>query len=357
MTTDLQFTTIGRRYQIGQIMLNRPQTINAITPAMAQAISQQLSTWQSDDAIQAVVMRGNGERGFCAGGDLLALKDLVESNFPEASSLAWLEYRLIHQIANYPKPYIALCHRITMGGGVGVAIHGSHRIASPDLRFAMPETRIGFFPDVGASYFLSQCPGHSGKLLALAACEISAADSLALGLMDMVIDHQQFDAVVDALANRPLSSPREVSDRLFEFHQSPPASDLIAKQALIEQLFSPPTLEGILAQLEVTDTAWVASIHQQILANAPLSLKIALQAQQHGRHQTLAETLEMEYHLALRCCRQPDFVEGVRARIVDKDNRPQWLPATVDAVTEAQLAELFTPVPGHSLGLADHKPQ
>lgn len=355
---------IGSDGHIGQIILNRPQALNAIDAAMAKTIARKLTQWAQAPHIKAVVIRGHGERAFCAGGDLRELHRRLNS--PDLDDvdkhLCWQEYRLIHQIATFPKPYISLMHGYTMGGGVGMVAHGDFRISSPCLQWAMPECRIGFVPDVGASFFLSRFPHHAGLYLAMTGTTITAADTVALGFTDSIIPQSAFDNVVQALAitadwhqHTGKDLKTAIQAIVAPYSVTPDAS------ALAEQL---PTIAGFFPEQanahhivqrlqEATHPSpWLTQTCKAIQENAPTSLCLAVEAQHRGSKLDLPSCLEMEYHLALRCCQRRDFSEGVRARLIDKDQAPQWQPASLDELTPEHMAALFSPLPGYSLKLA-----
>lgn len=326
-------TFTGTEHTIGCLTLNRPQALNALSHAMIRTIASQLTAWEQDPALKAIVIEAMPGRAFCAGGDVKGLHSQARS---DALQFFADEYRMNWQIAQLSKPYIALLDGLTMGGGAGVSIHGSHRLASEQFKFAMPETTIGFFPDIGASYFLSRLPGHVGEYLALTGTAISAADALAIGLLDALIPSTEFANAKAALADL------DVDQVCTRFAQTPPASELSQHEADISAWFAADSIAAIIDNLTHDGSPRAQTICDQLATKSPTSLAVSLEQIRRGRHlATLGECLQMEFGLAQRFLQHPDFKEGVRAQLIDKDKQPHWQPATIAALEPAMIAHFF----------------
>lgn len=332
--TELQ----GQDGNLGIITLNRPDALNALTQAMINSISQQLDSWAKRTSIKVILIQGNGERAFCAGGDIRAVykKQVDKQFFAE-------EYRLNDTIARYPKPFIALCHGITMGGGVGLSTHATIRIATEDYCFAMPETGIGFFPDVGASYFLSRCPGFTGLYLGLTGARLNAAQASSLNLIDFVIPTAAKQSVIEKLATTPLAEPVKpfVKALLQPFIKSPALAELALSRQIIDACFSKKTIAQIIAALKKQNTSACDAVLKQLAFKSPTSLKVTLALLQQNRTKNLQECLGIEYRLAQHFLTQHDFYEGIRAAVIDKDQQPHWLPESLAKVTKKHVATYF----------------
>lgn len=328
----------GQDGNLGIITLNRPDALNALTQTMINSISQQLNSWAKQTSIKAVLIQGHGERAFCAGGDIRAVyeKQVNKQFFAE-------EYRLNNTIAQYPKPFIAICHGITMGGGVGLSTHATFRIATEDYCFAMPETGIGFFPDVGASYFLNRCPGFTGIYLGLTGARLNAEQALNLNLIDFVIPAATKQSIVEKLAATPLTEPVRpfVKALLQPFIKSPALAELVLSRQTIDACFSKNTITQIIAALKKQTTSACDAVLKQIALKSPTSLKVTLALLQQNRTKNLQECLGIEYRLARHFLTQHDFYEGIRAAVIDKDQQPHWLPAKLAKVTKKQVATYF----------------
>jgi len=343
VTTEVLFELSG---SLGVITLNRPEALNALTLGMAHAIEAKLLEWRSDAAVKSVAIRGAG-RAFCAGGDIRALYDkgLAGDDYPYR--FYHDEYRLNSLIKHYPKPYIALLDGIVMGGGVGVSVHGSHRIVSENLRFAMPETGIGLFPDVGGAFFLSRCPGQLGVFLALTGTRISAADALFCGIGTAFVPAEKFNDLQTAL-----SASGNVDAIIAGFTQSPTDQPPLApRRAQIDRIFAHNTVEQIITALEREDDPWAAQIRATILSKSPVSSKVALRQLREGAKLGFNECMKMEYRLANRFIEGRDFYEGVRATVIDKGQTPQWSPATLDKISDAAVDAYFAPLQRPELSL------
>lgn len=339
----IEFMEIGH---IGLITLNRPEALNALSHAMIIALYKQLTAWREDEAVKAILIQGAGEKAFCAGGDIRKIYEAKhEADYP-MKEFFWDEYRLNHCIYHYPKPYIALLDGITMGGGVGVSLHGSHRIATERFMFAMPETGIGFFPDIGGSYLLSRCPGQTGTYLGLTGARVKAADAFYLGLVNHCIPSNQKPELLDALFSAKLGDAHHTSiSAIIEKHAVAIEPAPLAEQRhLIDECFSFNSPEEIISVLQNKSPDWCAQTVKTLLSKSPTSLKVTLQQLRQGVQMDFDQCMQMEYRLALRFLANHDFYEGVRAIIIDKDQKPQWQPATLAEVKQNEVDSYFAPL-------------
>ena len=335
---------LEERGSLGLITLNKPQALNALSLAMIEAMEPQLHAWAADDAIAAVVIQGAGDRAFCAGGDIRDLYDKRGTDFGPTYYSA--EYTQNVTIFNYPKPYIALMDGVVMGGGVGASIHGSHRVITERTLFAMPETGIGLFPDIGASWFLPRCPGEIGMYLGLTGYRMRAADCLYAGIGDIYIPSENIEAVLDALANT--TSDRDVIGAvLTQFSADPGPNKLSDHRAAIDRCFSATSVEAILARLAAEGSAWGNDTADVIATKSPTSLKVTFRQLRTGPSLTRFEkAMAMEYRIADRFFRGHDLFEGIRAVVIDKDGVPNWKPPDLAGVSENDVDEYFVPVAG-----------
>jgi enoyl-CoA hydratase len=336
--------TFARRGAAGLVSLNRPQALNAVTHSMVRALRAQLEAWAVDDVVTRVIVTGAGGRAFSAGGDIRHLYGLGQQKRTEEALDFWRdEYPLNAYIKSYRKPYIALIDGIVMGGGVGVSVHGSHRVAGDRFQFAMPEVGIGFFPDVGATWFLPRMPGELGTYCALTGERFNAADALAAGLATQRVSSSRFPDLLDALTGAV-----SVDAVLGAFADAPGQGPIVAHKSEIDRLFAHDTVEDILAALDADATRgsdWARKTAATIRAKSPTSLKIALAQVRRGAHWDFAECMRAEFRIVSRIVEGADFYEGVRAVIVDKDNAPRWQPATLAAVSAADVERHFAAVP------------
>ena len=332
-----------RRGAAGFVLLNRPQALNALNHDMVLGLDAALAAWAHDPAIERVVISGAGGRAFCAGGDIRLLYELgVAGRFAEQLDFYRDEYRLNQRIARYPKPYVALLDGFVMGGGVGVSIHGSHRIAGDRLAFAMPEVSIGFFPDVGATFFLPRLPDFVGSYLAVTGARIGAGDAVALGLATTHVPSDRFAELA-----RALKAPGDTDAIIAAFSAPPPPGTLGPHRALIAQAFGPGEITHLLQTLESASaqgSAFAADTLALLAAKSPTSVAIGLRQMAEGRSADIEAALRIEFRIVSRVCRMGDFYEGVRAVIIDKDNQPRWSPARLEAVDPAVVAACFAPL-------------
>jgi enoyl-CoA hydratase len=342
MTSEAEIL-FDRKGAAGIVTLNRPKALNALTHEMVRALAAKLEQWKKDDAVTRVITRANGERAFCAGGDLRGVTMRGEEK--EALVFFQDEYRLNAAIKRYPKPDIALIDGMVMGGGVGVSIHGSHRIAGEKFQFAMPEVGIGFFPDVGGTWMLPRLKGKIGTFCALTGERLKAADGVASGVCTHHIAAERFSDLTEALCGNV-----SVDATIAAFAEPVAGGEVAAKQGLIDRLFGGGQIEEILAALDQEaasgDSAeWAAKIAAIIRTKSPTSLKIALAQMQRGADWTFEECMRVEYRIVSRVLYEDDFYEGVRAAIVDKDNAPRWNPPSLADVKPATIEKYFAPLP------------
>lgn len=339
-----------RRGVAGVVTLNRPQALNALTLDMVRRMTAQLAAWRDDGAVGRVIVAATGDRAFCAGGDIRWLYERAQAGHIDEALAFWREeYLLDALIKRYPKPYVALIDGVVMGGGVGVSVHGSHRVAGDKYLFAMPEVSIGFFPDVGATWFLPRLPGELGTYCALAGARLRADDAVSAGVATHRVASGRFGELADALAG-----PAPVDAILADVAQPAAPGPVMARREAIDRLFAGDRVEDILAGLDAEigeAAAWARETAASLRAMAPLSLKVALAQMRRGRGWSFGECLSAEYRLVTRFARGTDFFEGIRAVIIDKDNRPKWHPASLDGVDETEVARHFGPV-DNELGLS-----
>jgi len=337
-----------RRGAIGHITLNRPQALNALTRGMVRAISGALDAWENDASIKAVVVEGAGEKAFCAGGDIRLLWEQGTAGDHGSQLDFWREeYVLNVRIKNYPKPYVAVIDGIVMGGGVGVSLHGSHRIAGDGFAFAMPEVGIGFFPDVGATYFLPRLAGRTGTYLGLTGARAKAGDAVALGLAEAHVSRAQIPDLVAAL-----EAGEAVDAAVARFRSEAAPGPIVQNRALIEAAFSASSVPEILARLSTDGSDFAKDAAKQMGQKAPLSLAVALRQMQVGATLSFEEAMRTEFRIVSRICRGVNFYEGVRATIIDKDQKPVWKPAHIEDVTETEVDAIFAPLGADELDLS-----
>jgi enoyl-CoA hydratase/carnithine racemase len=324
-----------KRGPLGLLTLDRPQALNALTHGMIKALAAQLQAWAVDDAIKCVAIRGAGERAFCAGGDIRAVQQAVAAGRArDGADLLRDEYRLNARIGAYPKPYIAFLHGVTMGGGAGLSVHGRTRLADDTLAFAMPETAIGFIPDVGSSYFLSRLPDAIGMYLGLTGTRIGQGDALDAGLVTHAVRKQDFESVIDGLARG-----EAVDQTIAAFAYKAAPGPLRQHRRSIATFFGAASVEAVLERLDRDGGDFARSVSQEIRTRSPTSLKLVFRQLRQARQLTLDQCLAMELRLALRVLEAHDFREGVRAALVDKDRNPKWQPSALAAVGD--LDEYF----------------
>jgi enoyl-CoA hydratase len=342
-TTDILFE---RRGTAGIVTLNRPKALNAVTHAMVRALAARLGEWAKDEAITRVVVVAAGERAFSAGGDIRALYDLGKAGRHAEALQFWRdEYMLNTLIKRYPKPYVALIDGIVMGGGVGISIHGSHRVAGDKFQFAMPEVGIGFFPDVGATWFLPRLPGEIGTYCALTGERMRNADAVPAGVATHYVASSRFPELLDALTG---TAP--VDAVLGAFAEKLGIGPLSIYRQAIDRLFSGDRVEDILDALNreaisrSAEAGWAGATAAAIRGKSPTSLKIALAQLRYGKEWSFTGCMQVEFRIVSRIIHGHDFYEGVRAVIIDKDNAPRWNPARLAEVLDGDIDRYFAPL-------------
>ncbi len=342
----------GRRGGVATVLLNRPQALNAFTLGMYRQLDPMLRAWAEDPSVHAALIEGAGDRAFCAGGDVRAVYEAgkgISGDRAFTSVFFAEEYRIIRFIHHFPKPYIAIIDGITMGGGAGVSVNGAYRVATERTMFAMPETGIGLFPDVGATRFLNLCPGRIGRYLGLTGVRLGAADALYCGFATHFTPREQVPALAAALVGIGWEAGRErtqVDAVLARFAADPGPAPLRARQPAIDRCFAGDTVEAILDALhnETADSDWAAETRTLLLAKSPTSLKITLRQLTAGRGFDLEAALRLEYRLTQHVMAAHDFYEGVRAALVDKDQKPDWQPDSLAEIGGAAVDAYFAPL-------------
>jgi enoyl-CoA hydratase len=333
---EVLFEVSGRA---GVITLNRPQALNALTLSMVEEMSAALRRWEGDDAVRHVVIRASGDKAFCAGGDIRALYDWGRAKDPRVLRFFRGEYVLNTLIKRFAKPYVALIDGIVMGGGVGVSVHGSHRVASERLVFAMPETGIGFFPDVGGTYFLPRLPGETGMYFGLTGERCRTGDALHAGIATHHVPSDRFGELGDALAEAD-----DVDDCLDRFAAEAGAAALTDRQTDIDRHFGRDSVEAILASLDADPSDWARKTAATLRGKSPTSLKVTFRQLREGRRRDFEDCMRLEYRIVHRMFAGHDFFEGIRAVVVDKDGSPRWRPGSLEEVSEADVAAYFAPL-------------
>jgi enoyl-CoA hydratase len=320
----------------GIIRLNRPKAINSVTLPMVHAMRPALHAFAGDPAIHLVILTGEGERGLCAGGDVRVIHDLGKAGDADVSRFWRDEFPLNYAISHYPKPYVALMDGIVMGGGVGLSAHGQFRIVTERTRLAMPETGIGYFPDVGATWLLPKAPGECGTWLGLTGNSVGAADAIHAGLADKHVQSGQLKDLVQALSKA--TSADDVAVTIEQFSTEPEAGFLAANQRLIDEAFGFDRVEQIWSALERHDEPFAQDTLATMHKRSPTSLKLTLKLLRLGRESSgLVECLEREFRAGVEILKQHDFYEGVRAALVDKDRNPVWKPAELHEVSDSDI--------------------
>ncbi|MEV6139974.1 enoyl-CoA hydratase/isomerase family protein [Nocardia sp. NPDC051990] len=349
---------IDKRDGLGLITLNRPKAINALNHPMALAISAALQVWADDDEVRTVVVTGAGERGLCAGGDIVAIhNDAVAlrdrsaaagaANADSATGVFWRdEYILNALIGRYPKPYVVVMDGIVMGGGVGLSGHGSHRIVTERSKIGMPEVGIGFIPDVGGTYLLARTPGEIGTHVALTTARMRAGDAIATGFADYYVASEHIPALLETLR----TETAEIA--IAKFATDAPESELLAQRDWIDACYRADTVEEIVDRLRTHGSPEAAEAATELLGKSPVALKVTLRSLRAARAaKSLEAVLNEEYRVSIAALASHDLVEGIRAQVIDKDRNPQWSPATLADVTAAQVDEYFVELGDKELGL------
>ncbi len=320
---------------LGRITLNRPKAINSLTHPMVETIARTLTAWETDDAVDAVVVSGAGDRGLCAGGDVVAIYHDAKTGGSGSRRFWHDEYLLNAYIGRYPKPYVAVMNGITMGGGVGISAHGSVRVVTETTKMAMPEVGIGFIPDVGGTYILSRTPGLLGVHAALTGAPFSGADAIAMGFADHFVPQDRLESFVDAI------EADGVDAAVAAFAQEPPASALLAQREWIDHCYAQETVADIVAALRDHGGA-AAEAADLIASRSPVAVSVTLEAvRRAAKLDTLEDVLRQEFRISCASLRSHDLVEGIRAQLIDKDRNPKWSPASLSQVTSADVEAYF----------------
>ncbi len=340
---------IRKQGACGRITLDRPRAINALSPVMVGAVDAALAAWAVDPAIHFVLLDGAGDRGLCAGGDIRAMYTAVTAGeLHVAADFFRDEYRLNLRIARFPTPYGALMAGRVMGGGIGIAAHGSHRVVTERSALAMPETIIGFMPDAGGSHLLGAAPDELGIYLGLTGNRFGAADALGCGFADLMVPSAALPALTGEL--EACLDAAAMERCLGRYAAKPEPGRLAGLRGSIRACFAGNSVEAILEALTRDPDAWAAETLAELQTRSPTSLKVTLRALRNTRaHGDLRFSLIQEYRVACRAIREHDFVEGVRAAVVDKDRRPRWHPDRLDAVTDEAVARYFVEPEGGDL--------
>jgi enoyl-CoA hydratase/carnithine racemase len=366
MTTIASVVLTEVRGRVGFITLNRPSALNALTLEMIRDLTVCLQTWRKDDQVQAVAIRGSSKTGpfgaFCAGGDIRFFHQAQLAGDPSPEDFFTEEYTLNHLIHTYPKPYIAFMDGVVMGGGMGISQGASHRLVTEHTKMAMPETAIGLFPDVGGGYFLSRCPGHTGEWLALTGTTLGAADAIALGLADHHVSAARQTAAWDALEHIHPSDSVQLEAWVATFSEAAKPYETRAKDQ-INNYFGKNSAPEIVQSLEADRSDWAQHTAGQLRQRSPLMLHVALAQVRRARQMALADELRMERDMVRHCFylrhlgrsgAGTETAEGIRARVIDKDNAPQWSPARIEDITPDMVLPFFdSPWPVHSHPLRD----
>ena len=332
---------LQREGTIGHIVLNRPRSMNALTLEMIDRMSLQLSDWAGDDLVKAILIEGAGENAFCAGGDILNIYKAREGGGNGlAASFFPAEYRLNRQIKRYPKTYIALMNGVVMGGGVGVSVHGSQRIVAENTLLAMPETGIGLYPDVGATYFLSRMKGNLGFFIGLTGWRLKAADCLFAGLATHFVESEKHGDLKRELQ----AGGCEVDQVLSRFAGAAGPSEIADVEADISRIFAESSVEAIMDALSKSDANWAGKALSLMERASPTSLKLTFDQIKRGASLDFENCLRQELRLTYACLEGHDFYEGVRAVLIDKDYKPAWKPANLSEVSKEKVEAAFSSI-------------
>ncbi|MET0319071.1 3-hydroxyisobutyryl-CoA hydrolase [Rhodococcus sp. RS1C4] len=331
---------------VGRITLNRPKAINALNHAMVQQIAPKLDQWATADDVDLVLLVGAGERGLCAGGDIVSIYHDAKDGGSGSKDFWRDEYILNAAIARFPKPYVAIMDGVVMGGGVGLSAHGNVRIVTERSKIAMPEVGIGFIPDVGGTYLLARTPGELGTHLGLTTARMDAGDAIAAGFADHYMPSENLEKFYDALESG------ELSDALDEFTEEAPASTLDASREWIDRYYAGDSVQAIVDGLRGSGIPDAEKAAGDIESKSPVSLKVTLRSLRHAATaSSLEEVLNEEYRVSLASLESHDLVEGIRAQVVEKDRNPKWSPATLADVTDADVDRYFASLGDRELGL------
>jgi enoyl-CoA hydratase len=339
MTDEILAFTDGR---VGRLRLNRPKALHALNEGMCRTMIDALMAWRVDPDVDLVLLDHADGRGFCAGGDVRAVAESGKGDGIAARAFFHTEYQLNHLLFTYAKPVVSFLDGIVMGGGVGIGLPARYRVATERTILAMPEATIGLFPDVGGGWYLSRLPGRLGQYLALTATRLDAADAKAVGLAT----HYVPSDVLEEVKSQLNASPRDVEAILDAASTTPPDAPILEQRADIDRLFAADTLEEIIAALEADTGEWAQKVLAGLRTKSPQSCKVALRELREGAIRTdFADEMRAEYAIAAHVSMRHDFLEGVRALLIDKDNAPRWDPATPEGVTDTMLDRIFAALP------------
>ncbi|MET3936153.1 enoyl-CoA hydratase/isomerase family protein [Arthrobacter sp. OAP107] len=338
-----------QRGKLGVVTLNRPKAVNALTAGMVTAVLAQLTAWADDDTVATVLVQGAGDRGLCAGGDIVAIYRDILAGGDETAGFWADEYRLNSLIEKFPKPYVAFMDGLVLGGGVGISAHGSLRIVTERTRTGMPETTIGFVPDVGGTLLLSRSPGETGTHAALTGAHLTGPDALFLGLADHFVPSGSLADLAVALENE------SAEDAVVRFAEKPPSSALETQRDWIDACYATDDAEEIVRRLRAAGGE-AAAAADTIEAKSPTAVKVTLASLRRSNGLSLDQVLAEEYRVGLHCLAGPDFREGIRAQVVDKDRNPQWRPATLQEVHADDVERYFAPLGDRELVLWEREP-
>lgn len=339
MTDDLIVSNEG---PVGRIRLNRPKALHALNLAMCDGVLEALEAWRGDASVEAIVVDHADGRGFCAGGDIRMLAASGATDGVDARAFFHAEYRMNHRLFVYAKPIVAFMDGITMGGGVGLALPCTYRVATENTKFAMPETGIGLFPDVGGGWYLSRLPGRIGQYLALTGHRLDGAECVALGLATHYLPGETLDTAKARIAQ----TPQDIAGVLDALSTAAPEAQILARKAEIDRLFASDVLEEIYAALDADGGEWAARTLATLRTKSPQTMKVSLRLLHEGAAMaSFADEMKQEYAVGAHVVQRHDFIEGVRAVIVDKDNAPRWEPATPEGVSDHVIDQIFAPLP------------
>lgn len=339
-----------RAGRLGHVEFNRPEALNALTQSMITEISAALAAWADDDSVATVLITGAGERGLCAGGDVVGIYRSAQGAGEEAAAFWADEYALNAAIAHYPKPYVAFMDGVVLGGGVGISAHGSVRVVTERTKLGMPEVGIGFTPDVGGTWLLSRAPGELGTHVALTGGTMTGADAIALGLADHFVPSARLAELATALETEPADAA------IARYAETPPPSALVAQREWIDPGYAGDDPSAIVERLAASTVEAARDAASTILTKSPTSVAVTLEALRRSRlASSLEEVLDQDYRVGLRFLEGPEIVEGIRAQVIDKDRAPHWNPPTLADVSRADVEHYFAGLGARELGLADRR--